>query len=175
MKQTAIAILMILMCVAFSQNAYGQTSHAQIENRTEIMSYLASLPDVSVTYITKSMLKRLPKDNAESPLTVLVDKGGVESIRVFLLGSPKSEAGGKKLIDAYVSGLTEPNYAELLMLQKNGSNEIIMYGFPIINDTSYYNTVLMYSKAKGKKAILIILTGKIHENVIGDLIDSFDK
>ena len=117
----------------------------------------------------------MPEDKAESPLAVLVNKGEMKSIRVFHLGSAESEAAGKRLIDAYTTGISEPDYAELLMLQSNESDEVIIYGFPIHNDTSYYKTVLMFSKTKGKKAILIILTGKIHEDVIGELIDSFSK
>ncbi len=137
------------------------------------MSYLAKLPEVTVTYLTKSMIQRIPKDKAGSPLAILADKGGVESIRVFQLGSKEAEAGGKKLIDSYLSDISETNYAELIILHNNASNEVIMYGFPMYKDTSFYHTVLMYSKSAGNKAILIILRGRIDENVIGELIDSF--
>lgn len=61
------------------------------------MAYISSLPNVSVTYLTKSMLQKLPKGKAESPLSVLVNKGGLESVRVFQLGSAEAEAAGKNL------------------------------------------------------------------------------
>lgn len=177
MKQILIAIFAIIFVGtdAFAQNTQGNENTAHKKSKTEIMAYLASLPNVSVTYLTKSMLKKLPKDKAESPLAILVNNGNVESIRVFQLGSAEAEAGGRKLIDTYISNISEFNYAELLMLQNNDTNEVVIYGFPIYNDTSFYKTVLMFSKAKGKKTILIILSGKIHENTIGELIDSFSK
>lgn len=176
MKQLVTFLLALIFfgSSAFSQNSMGKNPTPK-KDRTEIMNYLAKTPGVSVTYLTKSMLNRLQKDKAGSPLAMLVDKGGVESIRVFQLGSEEAETGGKRLIDAYLSDISEMNYVELLMLQKNASNEVIIYGFPIYNDISYYHTVLMYSKSSGKKATLIILKGKIHENTIGDLIDSFSK
>jgi len=160
---------------AFSQNSTGDINRSPKKDRTEIMNYLAKLPDVSVTYLTKSMLQRLPKDRTGSLLAMLVEKGGVESVRVFQLGSNEAETGGKELIDSYLSDISEMNYAELLVLQNNSSNEVIIYGFPIYNDTSFYHTVLMYSKSAGKKAKLIILKGKTPENTIGDLIDSFSR
>ncbi|MCM1504764.1 MAG: DUF4252 domain-containing protein [Muribaculum sp.] len=177
MKRILLLIVTIAVMVTglFAQNVQSKENPVRNETRTEIMAYLASLPDVSVAYLTKTMLDRLPKDRAESPLTVLIGNGGVQSIRVFKLGGAEAEAGGKKLINAYVSNVSEPNYAELLMLQNSISNEVIMYGFPIPNDTSYYSTALMYTKTGDKKAILIILTGKIHQNTIGELIDSFSK
>lgn len=177
MKQLVTFLLSLIFfgSSAFSQNLTGNNSPSPKKDRTEIMNYLAKLPDVSVTYLTKSMLQRLPKDKTGSPLAILADKGGVESIRVFQLGSKEAEAGGKKLIDSYLSDISETNYAELLMSHNNASNEVVIYGFPISNDISYYRTVLMYSKSSGKKATLIILKGKIHENTIGDLIDSFSK
>lgn len=177
MKQLVTFLLTLIFfgSSAFSQNSTGDNNPSPKKDRTEIMNYLAKLPDVSVTYLTKSMLQRLPKDKSGSPLAMLVEKGGVESIRVFQLGSKEAEAGGKKLMDSYLSDISEINYAELLMSQNNASNEVIIYGFPTYNDISYYHTVLMYSKASGKKAILIILKGKIHENAIGNLIDSFSK
>ncbi len=177
MKQLVTFLLALIFfgSSAFSQNSTGNNNHSHKKGRTEIMNYIAKLSDVSVTYLTKSMLQRLPKDRAGSPLAMLVDKGGVESIRVFQLGSKEAEAAGKKLMDSYLSDISEMNYAELLMSQNNTSNEVIIYGFPINNDILYYRTVLMYSKSSDKKATLIILKGKIHENTIGDLIDSFSK
>lgn len=177
MKQILALILSIALFAtdAFSQTATNSAANSPKQSRTEIMAYLASLPEVSVTYLTKSMLQRLPKDKADSPLAMLVNKGGVESIRLFQLGSAAAETGGKKLIDCYLSDISEMNYAELLMSQKSAANEVILYGFPIYNDTSYYHTVLMYTKSSGKRAILLIIKGKIHESTIGDLIDSFSK
>lgn len=177
MKQLITFLLTLIFFGSnlFSQNLTGNDNTSPKKNKTEIMNYLAKLPDVSVTYLTKSMLQRLPKDKAGSPLAMLVDKGGVESIRVFQLGSKKAKAGGKKLMDSYLSDISEMNYAELLMSQNNASNEVVIYGFPIYNDILNYHTVLMYSETAGRKAILIILKGKIHENTIGDLIDSFSK
>ncbi len=177
MKQILTALFAIIFIVncAFTQSIHGTQNATPKKSKTEIMAHIASLPNVSVTYLTKSMLQKLPKNKAESPLSVLVNKGDIKSIRVFHLGSTEAEAAGKSLIDAYVAGVSEPEYAELLMLQNNESNEVVIYGFPIYNDISYYKTVLMFSKAKGKKTILIILTGKIHEDLIGELIDSFSK
>lgn len=172
---TFLLVFVFLGNSAFAQNSLDNSNSTPKKNRTEIMNYLAKLPKVSVTYLTKSMLQRLPKEKARSPLVMLVGKGGVESIRVFQLGSKDAESEGKKLIDTYLFDISEMNYAELLMSQNNDSNEVIIYGFPIYNDISYYHTVLMYSKTTGKKAILIILKGKIHENTIGNLIDSFSK
>lgn len=172
---TLIFAITFLCNTAFAQNTPTHTTNTLNKSRTEIMTNLAALPDVSVTYLTKSMLQRLPKDKSESPLAMLVKEGGVESIRLFQLGNTKAEAEGKRLMDSYLSDISGLNYAELLMLQNNASNEVIIYGFLINNDTSYYHMVLMYSKAVGKKAILIIIKGKIHENTIGDLIDSFSK
>lgn len=171
-----IVFLLVIVYIgsgAFAQNKTINNSHTPKKDRSEIMSYLAKLPEVSVTYLTKSMLQRLPKDKAGSPLAILADKGGVESIRVFQLGSEEAESGGKKLIDSYLSDISETNYAELIILHNNASNEVIMYGFPMYKDISFYHTVLMYSKSAGNKAILIILRGRIDENVIGELIDSF--
>lgn len=172
---TFLLAIVSIWSSALAQNLSNNTYFMPQKNRTEIMNHLAKLPEVSVTYLTKSMLQRLPKDKAGSPLAILVEKGGVESIRVFQLGSKEAEDEGKKLIDTYLSDISEINYAELLMLQNNEAMEVILYGFPIYMDTSYYHTVLMYSKISGKKAILIILKGKIHEDTIGDLIDSFSK
>lgn len=175
MRQLVALLLALVFIVssAFSQNSTVNHNSSPKKARTEIMNYLAKMPDVSVTYLTRSMLQRLPKDKTESPLAMLVDKGDVESVRVIQLGSNEAETEGKKLIDSYLSDVSEMNYAELLMSQNNSTNEVIIYGFPIFNDTFFYHTVLMYSKSVGKKAILIILNGKIPENTIGDLIDSF--
>ena len=172
---TLILAIAFLGSRAFAQNLPDNLNNISKKSRTEIMTRLAALPEVSVTYLTKSMLQRLPKDKSESPLAMLAKEGGVESIRLFQLGSPEAQTEGKTLINSYLSDISEMNYAELLMLQNNASNEVIIYGFPIYNDISYYHTVLMYSKSSGKKATLIILKGKIHENTIGDLIDSFSK
>ena len=158
-----------------AQNIPDNGDTAPKRNRTEIMAYISSLPKVSVTYLTKSMLQRLPKDKAESPLSVLADKGGLESVRVFQLGSAEAEEAGRKLMAAYISDTSEFSYAELLMLQKNDTNEVTIYGFPVYNDTSYYKTIVMFSKTAGKNTILIILSGKIHESTIAGLIDSFSK
>ncbi len=172
---TAIFAIIFIGSSAFAQNIKENENTTHRKSKTEIMAHIASLPNVSVTYLTKSMLKKLPKDKAESPLSVLVNNGEVKSIRVFQLGSAEAEAEGKKLVDAYISNISELNYAELLMLQNDDSNEVLIYGFPIHNDNSYYKTVLMFSKTTGKKTILIIISGKIHENTIGELIDSFSK
>lgn len=180
---TIVAIIIMGMNM-FADTIQNNKEMPLKESKTEILSNLASLPGVSVTYLTKRMLQRLPKDKAESPLRILVDRGNIASIRVFELGNSEAEAVGKKLINAYISEI--PDYSnidptlsssplELLMLQNNTSNEVIMYGIKELRDISYYETVLMYSKQNNKKAILIILTGNIHENVIGDLIDSFSK
>lgn len=175
MRQLVALLLALVFIVssAFSQNSTVNHNPSPKKARTEIMNYLAKMSDVSVTYLTRSMLQRLTKDKTESPLAMLVDKGGVESVRVIQLGSNEAETEGKKLIDSYLSDISEMNYAELLMSQNNSTNEVIIYGFPIFNDTFFYHTVLMYSKSTGKRAILIILKGKIPENTIGDLIDSF--
>lgn len=175
MKQFITVIFAIALLLGDSVCAQtipdnGNTSPGK--HRTEIMAYISSLPNVSVTFLTKSMLKKLPKDKSDGPLSVLVNNGGLESARVFQLGSAESEAAGKELIEAYISDTSEFNYAELLMLQKNGSNEVIVYGFPIYNDTSYYRTIVMYSKTMKKDTMLIILSGKIHENTISELIDT---
>lgn len=172
---TVILALVFIVSDAVAQSLQHGETTPNIKNRTEIMSNISSLPNVSVIYLTKSMLKKLPKNKAESPLSILADKGEVGSIRVFQLGSADAEREGKRLIDSYIADVSEFNNAELLMSQKNDSNEVVIYGFPIYNDTSYYKTVLMFSKASGKKTILIILSGKIHEKTISDLIDSFSK
>lgn len=176
MKQFIAVLFAVALFVGgnvFAQNTPDSVNTAHKKNKTEIMNHISSLPNVSVTYLTKSMLQKLPKDKAESPLSVLAGKGGLGAIRVFQLGSAEAEAEGRKLIDAYVSDISEFNYAELLVSQKNGSNEVVIYGFPVYNDTSYYKTIVMFSKATGNNAILIILSGKIHENTISELIDSF--
>lgn len=178
MKQFITAVFAVALFLGGNVSAQNISDNGNIapqRNRTEIMAHIASLPNVNVTYLTKSMLQRLPKDKAESPLSVLVGKGGLESIRVFQLGSAEAEKTGRKLIDAYVSDTSELNYAELLMSQKDDLNEVVIYGFPIHNDTSYYKTIVMFSKAAGKKTMLIILSGKIHENTISELIDSFSN
>lgn len=172
---TTILALFFIASNAIAQNMQRSENSTPKRVKTEIMAHISSLPGVSVAYLTKSMLQKLPKDKSESPLSVLADKGGVESIRVFQLGSAETEAEGKKLIDAYISDITEYNYAELLVSQKNGQNEMVIYGFHIHNDTSYYRTILIFSKAEGKKTVLIILSGKIHENTLSELIDSFSK
>lgn len=169
------AVVLFLGGSVSARNIPDTEKTAHKRNRTEIVTYISSLPNVSVTYLTKSMLQKLPKDKAESPLSVLANKGGLQSVRVFQLGSAEAEAAGKELMDAYLSDTSKFNYAELLMLQKNGSNEVVIYGLPIYNDTSYYNTILMFSKATGKNTILIILSGKIHENTISELVDLFSK
>lgn len=177
MRQLFVFLLAIVFLGsgAIAQNRTINNVPTPKKDRTEIMNYLAQLPEVSVTYLTKSMLQRLPKNKAGSPLAILADKGGVESIRVFQLGSKEAEAGGKKLMDSYLSDISETNYAELLMSHKTRANEVAIYGFPIYKDISFYHTVLMYSKSAGNKAILIILRGRMDENVIGELIDSFSK
>lgn len=178
MKQfitVVFAIALLLGGSVSAQNIPGNGNMSLKKNRTEIMAYISSLPNVSVTYLTKSMLQKLPKGKAESPLSVLVNKGGLESVRVFQLGSAEAEAAGKKLIDTYIYDTSEFNYAELLMSQRDDTNEVVIYGFPIHNDTSYYRTILMSYKATGKKTMLIILSGKIHENTISELIDSFSN
>lgn len=178
MKQFITAVFAVALFLGGNVSAQNISDNGNIapqRNRTEIMAHIASLPNVNVTYLTKSMLQRLPKDKAESPLSVLVGKGGLESVRVFQLGSAEAEAAGKKLIDTYIYDTSEFNYAELLMSQRDDTNEVVIYGFPIHNDTSYYRTILMFYKATGKKTMLIILSGKIHENTISELIDSFSN
>lgn len=167
-----LALVLIGGC-ASARSISSNASATSERSKTEVMRHLASMPEVSVTYLTKSMLQRLSKNKSDGPLAMLVDKGGAESVRVFQLGSLEAEAEGKKLIDSYLSDTDELNYAELLMSQKNESTDVVIYGFPIYNDHLYYNTILMYSKSSGKKAVLLIIKGKIHENAIGDLIDSF--
>lgn len=186
MKQVIISFLAVILMAssAFAGSAKYNAVATHKKSKTEIMSRISSLPDVSVTYLTKKMLERLPKDKAESPLSILADRGNIAAIRVFTLGNSEAETAGKELIDAYISEI--PDYEaidptlsssplELLMLQNNPSNEVIMYGIKKLRDIGYYETVLMYSKQKNKKAILIILTGSIPESVIGELIDSFSK
>ncbi len=178
MKQFIITIFVVVLFIGgnvYAQNIPENGNIVPILDRTEIMAHISSLPNVSVTYLTKSMLQKLPKDKAESPLSVLAGKGGLESIRVFHLGSLEAEKAGRKLIEAYISDTSKFNYAELLMLQKNDSDEVVIYGIPIYNDTAYYKTILMFSKAKDKNTNLIIMSGKIHENTISELIDSFSK
>lgn len=178
MRQFMTVIFAAVLFLGGSMSARSISDNekaARKRSRTEIVTYISSLSNVSVTYLTKSMLQKLPKDKAESPLSVLANKGGLESVRVFQLGSAEAETAGKELMDAYISDASEFNYAELLMMQKNELDEVVVYGFPIHNDTSYYRTILMYSKAMGKNTILIILSGKIHENTISELIDSFYK
>ena len=178
MRQFITVLFAIALFVGgnvFAQKIPDIVNTAHKKNKTEIMSYISSLPNVSVTYLPKSMLQKLPKNKAESPLAVLANKGGLGSVRVFQLGSAEAEAEGRKLIDAYISDISEFNYAELLVSQKNDSNEVVIYGFPIYNDTAYYKTILMFSKATGKNTILIIISGKIHENTISELIDSLSN
>lgn len=184
MKRIILIAVTLIVGINMSAGVIHNADKSKKESKTEILTYLASIPDVSVTYLTKTMLQRLPKDKTESPLRVLTDKADIDAIRVFELGNSDAEAAGKRLINAYISEI--PDYGdidptlsasplELLMLQNNPSNEVMMYGIRKLRDISYYETVLMYSKQKGKKAILIILNGMIHESVIGELIDSFSK
>lgn len=186
MKRIIVVLLaaIFVSVSAFAQNTRDTENATHKKSKTEIMAHIASLSDVSVTYLTKKMLENLPKDKAESPLRILVDRGNMAAIRVFELGNSEAETAGKELIDAYISEI--PDYSvidptlsssplELLMLQNNPYNEVMMYGIKELRDISYYETVLMYSKQKNKKAILIILTGSIPESVIGELIDSFSK
>lgn len=178
MKQilTAIVAIMVMGSGAFAQNVRNNENTANKESRAEIVTYLASLPEVRVTYLTKSMLKRLPKGRSESPLSVLVDNGDVKSVRVFELGSAEAESAGKRLLESYISEprsiFIEP---ELLMLQNNGPDEVQIYGIPIANDIYHYSRILIYSKIKDKKAIIIILSGTISESVVDELIDSFSN
>lgn len=174
---TAIIAIVVMGTGAFAHSTPNSNNTKKKESRTEIVTYLASLPDVSVTYLTKSMLKKLPTGKPESPLGVLLDKGDVKSIRVFELGNTEAEIAGKKLLDSYISEqnpilLIEP---ELLMLQNSGSSESIIYGIPFVNDIYRYSRILMYSKTQDKKAILIIISGSISESVIDELIDSFSS
>ncbi len=183
MKRILIVIVAIVVIGAgmFAQTTANHKKTTRKESKTEILTYLASLPDVSVTYLTKSMLQRLPKDKSHTPLGVLVNKGGIESIRVIEFGNAEGEEAGKKLINAYIEEVPDlgSNYAsnrvELLTLQNNPSNEVLMYGIVKMWQADSYETVLMYSKSKGKKAVLIILSGSIKENTIGELIDSFSE
>ena len=102
---TAIFAIIFIGSSAFAQNIKENENTTHRKSKTEIMAHIASLPNVSVTYLTKSMLKKLPKDKAESPLSVLVNNGEVKSIRVFQLGSAEAEAEGKKLDDAYITNI----------------------------------------------------------------------
>lgn len=170
------------MVSIYAQQPQANTTKSLPDSRVEILTHLASLPDVSVTYLTRNMLQRLPKDKAKSPLAILVDKADIESIRLFELGNGDAEASGKKLIDIYISEVPDhgdlnytPSRVELLMLQNNSPNELLMYGITKANDIYRYQTILMYSKAKGKKTILIIISGDIDADTIGELIDSFSE
>ncbi len=158
-----------------AQNVSNNKNTKPKESRTELVKYLASLPDVNVAYLTDSMLKRVNKDGSTSPLAALVSGSGtgVESVRVFELGSAKAEEGGKKLLDLYLS--ESPN-AELFVLQRDGSNETMIYGIPARNlAPGYFWYLLMYSKEAGEKAKLIIISGAIWEKSIGNMIDAFSK
>lgn len=175
----AVATSMVNICAQHSQI---NTTKSLRNSKVEILTHLASLPGVSVTYLTRSMLQRLPKDKAKSPLAILVDKADIESIRLFELGNGDAEASGKKLIDIYISEVPDqgnlnytPSRVELLMLQNNSPNELLMYGISKANDVYRYQTILMYSKSKGKKTILIIISGNISADIIGELIDSFSE
>ncbi len=175
----AVATSMVSIC---AQHAKVNTAKSLRDSKVEILTHLVSLPDVSVTYLTRNMLQRLPKDKAKSPLAILADKADVESIRLFKLGNGDAEASGKKLIDIYISEVPDqgdlnytPSHVELLMFQNNSPNELLMYGISKANDIYRYHTILMYSKSKGKKTILIIISGNIDADIIGELIDSFSE
>lgn len=168
MKALHILTLILLFC--FSAKSQNIPENSDKESKTEIMAHLASMPEVNVTYMSKSMLRRLPKDKINSPLALLAENDRVESIRLFQLGSDNAEVYGKKLIDSYLYNTSDLNNAELLMSQKSNSNEILLYGFPIHNDTSFFRTLLMYSKNDKTNALLLIIKGKLPESVIGDLL-----
>lgn len=170
---TIIAIIVMAIGVV-AQNTQSNEKSGNKESRVELLNYLTSLPDVSVTYLSKSMIQKIPNKNPDSPLGLLISNGGVSSVRVFELGTPEAETAGKKLMNSYISEFRgkEP---ELLMFQKDTSNEIQIYGLPYINDIYKFNRVIMYSKMQRKKALLIILSGSIPESSIGQLIDSYSK
>lgn len=63
MKQfitVVFAIALLLGGSVSAQNIPGNGNMSLKKNRTEIMAYISSLPNVSVTYLTKSMLQKLP-------------------------------------------------------------------------------------------------------------------
>lgn len=172
---TAIIAILVMGTGLSAQNMSNDKKTKPKETRTELVNYLASLPGVSVTYLTDSMLKRVNKDGSTSPLAALVSGSGtgVESVRVFELGSAKAEEGGKKLLNSYIS--ESPN-AELFVLQRDGSSETMIYGIPARNLASgYFRYLLMYSKESGEKAKLIIISGAIWQKSIGNMIDAFSK
>ncbi|GEM_PF-2545738 len=178
---TLIALAVIAVGVP-AQNTHAIDETSTTTSRSEVLTHLASLPDVSVTYLTKSMLRKIPGDKTGSPLAVLVNKGEIESVRVFELGNAEAETTAKRLMDIYISEIPDAatkyyvaGRAELLMLQRNSSDEVLMYGITRTNDVNRYGTVLMYSKKEGAKAIFIILSGNIDESTIGELIDTFSE
>lgn len=170
----AIVAISVMGISVFAQTSSNQGKTEREETRTEILKGLTSLPGVSVTYLTKSMLQRLPKDKAESPLGMLVREGGVESVRLFELGNDEAEAAGKKLAYSYLSE-SKGREPELLMMRNDGSSEIQLYGLTFINDINYYYRIILFSKPRGKKANLIIMTGRIPENIVGQMLDSFSE
>ncbi len=177
MKRILTAVIAILVMGAgmSAQNVSNNKNTKPKETRTELVKYLTSLTDVNMTYLTESMLKRVNKDGSTSPLAALVSGSGtgVESVRVFELGSAKAEEAGKKLLDHYLS--ESPN-AELFVLQRDRSNETMIYGIPARNlAPGYFRYLLMYSKGSGDKAKLIIISGTIGEKSIGNMIDAFSK
>lgn len=166
-------LVLIFAAVAVSATAFAQDLVIADKpmTKTQVIGKLASNPWVNVTYLTKSMLSRMPKNQKDSPLSMLVGNEAVNSVRVFELGNTDAEIYGKKLMEAYIDGSP---YSELLLLQRNGANDdVVIYGVPMTFNTNLFGNVLIYTKQKGKAATLIILSGKMSEETLGDLIDAF--
>ncbi len=155
-------VTLLIAMMAVSATVYAQTS--------EINKKLASNPDVNITYLNKSMLDRIPKDQRDSPLGILAGKAEVNWVKVYELGNAEAEKCGEEIMDSY---LKFSPFAEILTLQQ-GPNKVnvIVYGLPVAGNLNEYKTVLMYMRQKGKFATLIVLSGRISDDTVGNLLDA---
>lgn len=177
MRRIVIAIVAIVFIgISMSaQNTQNDENKQYINEMTAIINHLASVPGVSITYLTESSLKRLNKIKANSPLALILEEDGVNSVRVFEFETSEAQKAGNQFLNVYKAQHTD---MELFHLQRDKSKEIMLYAIPdhrIKSILKFYSTILIYSKTQSSKSILIIISGRVEESTIGNIIAAFSE
>ncbi len=174
MRRIVIAFVAILF-MGISMFAKNDENQQHINDMIGIINHLESVPGVSITYLTESSLKRLSKIKSNSPLALILKEDGVNSVRVFEFETPDAQKAGNQFLNVYKGQNAD---MELFHLQRDNSKEIMIYAIPdhrIKTILNYYSTILMYSKTQGAKSILIIISGRVEESTIGNIIAAFSE
>lgn len=182
MKKILIIVFAIISIIfpSFSQNKNTASENkmtALKEEEREIISKLTEMKDVNIMQLSTNMLKMLPKDKNDSPLSILAKEGNQKVIKVYEFGSTEAEKLGRELLQNFLSQMYLSNHwqPDIIVKQRDDANEVLIYGDPNNTARSAYNSLAIFSCQKGKKSVLIKIYGFTQEGTVAELINAFSK